>query len=313
MKHSRVIKATLRLALSVTATAALLLTAACGSDSSSGAGSGRHVTVTAANGSVKIAGAPKRIVSLSPTATEMLFAIHAGDQVVAVDDQSSYPKSAPRTKLSGLSPSADAVAKYRPDLVVVDADRNGLVPALTKLKVPVLVEPAAKQLGDSYDQINDLGTASDHQNDAKQLVAAMQRKLAATAANVGDSGKRLSYYHEVDNTYFSVTSKTFIGGIYGMFGMRNIADRTAGGNDYPQLNSEYIVHSNPDLIFIADGTCCGQSAQTVAKRPGWGVTGAVKTSSVTALDDDIASRWGPRVVDLADDIAAAINKHNGKS
>ncbi|MGH3428710.1 MAG: ABC transporter substrate-binding protein, partial [Mycobacteriales bacterium] len=117
---------------------------------------------------------------------------------------------------------------------------------------------------------------------------------------------------EVDNTYYSVTSKTFIGSIYSLFGLHNIADGAAGGNDYPQLNSEYILHSNPSLIFLADGNCCGQSFQTVSKRAGWGNIAAVKSSSVTVLDDDIASRWGPRVADLAGYIAGAVNAHTGK-
>src|SRR6478735_6205484 len=79
------------------------------------------VTITAANGKVTLDAKPVRIVSISPTATEDLFAIGAGSQVVAAADQSNYPASAPRTKLSGFTPNVEAVAKYKPDLVVGEA------------------------------------------------------------------------------------------------------------------------------------------------------------------------------------------------
>ena len=98
-----------------------------------------------------------RIVSLSPTATEDLFAIGAGKQVVAVDDQSNYPANAPLTKLSGYTPNAEAIAGYKPDLVVVSFDANHIVEALGKLKIPVLVEPTASTLAQAYGQITQLG------------------------------------------------------------------------------------------------------------------------------------------------------------
>ncbi len=95
------------------------------------------VTVTAGNGKVTISKRPARIVSLSPTATETLFAIGAGAQVVAVDDQSDFPKAAPRTTLSGYTPNVEAIAALRPDLVVISFDPKGLSEALGRLGIPV--------------------------------------------------------------------------------------------------------------------------------------------------------------------------------
>lgn len=297
----------LRAPFAVAATGLLFL-AGCSGDPDQPDDEAFDVTVAAANGDVRITGTPERVVSLSPTTTEMLFAIGAGEQVVAVDDQSSFPKDAPRTSLSGLTPSADTIAAYRPDLVVVDADRNGVVAALNKLDVPVLVEPAATKLDDSYDQLTDLGTATGNNDEAEKVATDMKTELAEAVDSVEDSPRR-SYYHEIDNTYFSVTSETFIGSIYGLFELDNIADAAApAGNDYPQLNAEYIVSSNPDLIFLADGACCGQSPRTVAERPGWGQMTAVQRDQVIELDADTASRWGPRVVEFAADIATAIGK-----
>ena len=109
-----------------------------------------------------IAKKPRRIVSLSPTATETLFAIGAGKQVVAVDDQSDYPKNAPKTTLSGFTPNVEAIAEYRPDLVIVSYDSKGLVSALRKLKITVIHHDAAKSFQGAYQQIRQLGIVTDH-------------------------------------------------------------------------------------------------------------------------------------------------------
>jgi iron complex transport system substrate-binding protein len=256
------------------------------------------LSVKAANGEVRIGKRPDRIVSLSPTATEMLFAIGAGDQVVAVDDNSNYPPQAPMTELSGYQPNVEAVAKYSPDLVVI-SDDLGIVKSLGKLSIPVMLEPAAKDLDDTYAQIEQLGAATGHVADAVHLVASMKSEIQHLVASAPDFDHPLIYYHELDQTYYTATSSTFIGQIYGLLGLRNIADEAKGAaSGYPQLSAEYIIKADPDVIFLADTKCCGQSAATVAKRPGWDQIAAVKDGAVVSLDDDVASRWGPRVVDL---------------
>jgi iron complex transport system substrate-binding protein len=107
---------------------------------------------------------------------------------------------------------------------------------------------------------------------------------------------------------YTVNSKTFIGNVYGVLGLKNIADAApqSGSPGYPQLSAEYLLSADPNLVFLADTKCCKQSAQTAAKRPGWNQLQAVKNGHVVALDDDIASRWGPRVVDFLRTIAAAV-------
>ncbi len=244
------------------------------------------------------AGAPTRIVSLSPTATEMLFAIGAGGQVKAVDDQSNYPPQAPRTKLSGYQPNAEAIAGYSPDLVVLSDE--GIAPRLRQLHIKVVVQPAASTLADSYKEIEELGTATGHTSQATQVVTKMRRDIAAIAAQVPADAPVLTYYHELDNTYYTVTSHTFIGQLYALAKLRNLADAAdkKGSGGYPQLSAEYIVQQNPDLVYFADAKCCKQTAKTVGARPGWNTMKAVTLHHVVALDDDIASRWGPRVVDL---------------
>jgi iron complex transport system substrate-binding protein len=249
--------------------------------------------------SLTITHEPGRIVSLSPSATEMLFAIGAGKQVVAVDDQSNYPPSAPITKLSGFQPNVEAIAGYTPDLVVASDDTGGLVRGLSAVGVGTLLEPAAKGLNDSYAQIRQLGQATGHVAEATALLAKVQRDVASIVASVSKPKRQLTVYHELDDSYYSATSKTFIGQLYVLLGLHNIADRASGAApDYPQLSSEFIVSANPDLIVLADTKCCKQSLQTVAARPGWDSIAAVKTGEVIGVDDDVASRWGPRVVDF---------------
>jgi iron complex transport system substrate-binding protein len=265
------------------------------------------VTVRAGNGSITIAARPQAIVSLSPSATETLYAIGAGAQVKAVDDQSSYPVQAPRTKLSGFQPNAEAVAGYSPDLVVVSSDANGLVAALTKLKLPVLVLSAPVNLADSYTEEIALGAATGHPAAAQRVVDDTARRIDAAVAAVPKAARQAKVYHELDQTYYSVTSSTFIGSLYAKFGLKNIADaaaKPAGG--YPQLSAEFVISSAPDLIVLADSKCCQQSPQVLARRPAFTSIPAVRNGKVIAVDDDIASRWGPRVADLADQIARAL-------
>ena len=252
---------------------------------------------------------PARIVSLSPTATETLFAIGAGKQVVAVDEQSDYPRCAPRTTLSGYTPNVEAIAAYRPDLVVISFDPKGLSEALGRLGIPVVFHNAAATLPGAYQQIRQLGRLSGHAQGADALVGRMKARIGQIVAKARARGTGATVYHELDPTLYSVTSNTFVGRVYAMFGLRNIADAArAGGSDYPQLSPEYVVSANPDLIVLADTVCCGQKAQTVAARPGWSRIAAVRTGSVVRLDDSIASRWGPRLVNLVRAIGTALGR-----
>lgn len=270
--------------------AALALLAACGDSGSSHTATGTSKTAR-----------PNRIVSMSPTATEMLFAIGAGDQVIAVDDQSNYPKGVPKTKLSAYQPSVEAITHYKPDLVVIADDTKGLRASLTKLKVKVLVGPAAKTLDDTYAQLTELGAKTDHRSGAARVVSSIKSKIAKIVAQVPRRATPLTYYHELDNTLYTATSKTFIGQLYSLAGLRNVADPAdAGGQSggYPQLSAEFLVSASPDLVFLADTNCCQQTPATFAARPGFDRLKAVQTHHVIGLDDDIASRWGPRITDF---------------
>jgi iron complex transport system substrate-binding protein len=287
-----------------------LLGAGCAGDRDGGAPT-RQPSASAAYpvtvGSLTLTARPTRIVSLSPTATEMLFAVGAGDQVTAVDSNSDYPAEAPKSDLSGFEPNAEAVAAKNPDLVILSNDLNGIVASLTKLKVPVYLAPAAATLDDAYREITEIGALTGHPAEAADLVQRMTDDIAKLVKDVPQRAKKLTYYYELDPSYYTVTAKTFVGSLFSLVGLENIATSGAAG-DYPQLSAEAIVNANPDMIFLADTKCCQQSAQTVRARPGWAGITAVKQDQVYALDDDIASRWGPRVVDLVRAIVDAVAK-----
>lgn len=253
---------------------------------------------------------PQRIVSLSPTHTEILFAVGADEQVVAVDSLSNFPEEAADvvTDLSAFEPNVEAIAGYEPDLVIVQSE-GPIIEQLDTLGIETWIGVAPATMDDVYAQIEQLGAMTGHVGDAAELVGQMETDLTALTEDLPKLDRPLSYYHELDNTYFSVTSDTFIGSIYSMFGLENIADETqdqAGG--YPQLNPEFIVTANPDLIFLADTVCCGETKKTVAARGGWKQISAVREGLVFEMNDDLASRWGPRIVDYAAQVRNAVDK-----
>ncbi|GAB2928606.1 ABC transporter substrate-binding protein [Micromonospora polyrhachis] len=262
-------------------------------------------------GAVTLDQRPEKIVSLSPATTEMLFAIGAGKQVVAVDNQSNYPPEAPKSDLSGFTPNAEAIAAKNPDLVVISNDLNKIVDQLTKLKIPVYLASAATKLDDTYAQLGDLGKLTGHADEAADLSQRMKDDIAKLVKDLPQRAKKLTYYFELGPEYYSLTSKTYVGAIFAQLGMENIADSSdADGSNggYPQLSQEVIVKANPDFIFLADTKQAKQSPETVRARSGWAGLTAVKNNQVVPLDDDIASRWGPRVVDLVRTVADAVAK-----
>jgi iron complex transport system substrate-binding protein len=251
---------------------------------------------------------PMRIISLSPTATEMLYAVGAGAQVVAVDEYSNYPDEAAAlgTMLSGFEPNIEAISGFMPDLVIASYDPGTLVEQLGALNIPVFIANAATSIDNVYEQIEQIGLLTGHADAALQLAAQMQTEIEAAIAGVVPPVEPISYFYELDNTLYSVTSNTFVGQIFNLFGLRNIADNVESGNDYPQLSAEVVVSSDPYLIFLADTKCCNETAATVAARDGWGGLKAVTNNHIVELDDDVASRWGPRIVELVVAIRDAV-------
>ena len=285
--------------------------ATSGSSPAASTGAGFPVSLAAPNGTVNVASRPSAIVSLSPTATEMLYAIGAGSQVKAVDSLSDYPAQAPRTKLSAYQPNVEAIVAEKPDLVVESGDTGQLTKRLAAFSIPVLELPAPAKLAGEYTEFDQLGQATGHLAQAQQEVARLRTQLHQITAAAPHHAKPLTYYYELDQTYYSVTSSTFVGQLLALLGMKSIADQASGAaksDGYPQLSAEYIIKANPDYIILADTLCCHQDAATVARRAGWSGLAAVKAGHIIGLNDDIASRWGPRVTDLLRTVETAIAK-----
>lgn len=251
---------------------------------------------------------PQRIVILSPTHTEIVFAIGGGDQVVAVDDMSNHPPEAAdvATALSGYEPNVESIVSYEPDLVVIGDDYNGLAEQLASVGIESWSSPAPQNIDEVFEQIEDLGRRIGRAESAAQLAAEMRAEIDSIVTSSATLSEPLTYYHELDDSYFTVTSNTFIGSVYELFGLRNIADAAEADSDYPQLSAEFIISQNPDLVFLADTKCCAVTPETVSARPGWDSLAAVQNRRVIALDDDVASRWGPRLVDLIRSISEAV-------
>jgi len=269
------------------------------------------VTVEGDNGSVTIEERPNAVISLSPTHTEMLFAIGAGEQVIAVDDQSNYPAEAPITDLSGFTPNLEAILAFEPDLVIISFDPGDppLSAGLAAAGVPTLLLGAAATLDDVYRQIEVLGEATGNTEGAADLNAQIQTDIAAIIEEVGGIAEGVTYYHELSSDLYSATSSTFIGQIYSLLGLVNIADPAdENGFGYPQISPEFVVTADPDIIFLADAAY-GVTVDSLRERPGWDGMSALENGAVVPLDADIASRWGPRIVEFLQVVAEAVEKY----
>lgn len=253
--------------------------------------------VSTAAGDVTVAARPAKIVSLSATATEMLFAMGAGEQVAAVDSYSDYPAEAPTTDLAAFEANIEAIVGYEPDLVVMSFSVPDVEQGLADLAVPVLMLPSALTIDDTYDQIAQLGEATGNIDGAAGLNADIRAGIDEILASAPKSDEPIRVYHELDDTFFSASSSSFIGHLYDLLGYENIADVADPENTgFPQMQAEQIIDGDPNLIVFTDAYSYGPDE--LAARPGWDALSAVVQGNVVQVDDDISSRWGPRIVEF---------------
>lgn len=260
---------------------------------------GFPVTVTAGNGDVTIESRPERIVVLSASLTEMVFAVGAGDQVIAVDTYSDFPAGLPVTELSGFRPNVEAIGALDPDLVLVSRDVDGIAATLGTVGIQALVLPSATDLDDVYGQIDTVGAATGHTDQAAALVAQMRSAIDDQFARLDGATLPGRFFYEMSDDYKTLTSATFVGSILAATGMVNIADGVdPAAGPYPQLSAEYVLRADPGHLFVAHTDGSLPTVDDLAARPGWSALQALTHGQVTFLDPDIASRWGPRVVEL---------------
>lgn len=254
-----------------------------------------------------LAKAAARIVSLSPGATESLYAIGAESALVAVDKQADYPEPAASfaTKVDAYQPNIETIAGLNPDLVIVADDTNGVVAALDRLSIPVLYNDLDDDLAtidDVIAYIRTLGDVTGRGERADEVASALAARVDDVRADVDaiESGEAPSVYHELDDTFFSAAEQTFIGNVYKTLGAKNIAG-DGGGNAYPQLTQEAIIAADPDVIILADEEF-GTTVESVKARPGWDAMTAVRENRIFGIDPDIISRPGPRIVDALEQV-----------
>jgi iron complex transport system substrate-binding protein len=249
---------------------------------------------------------------MSPTATEMLYAIGAGSQVKAVDSYSDYPKNAPHTKLNAEDPNVEAIVAYKPDLVVVAGDTTGLTAQLAKFGIPVLSDPAATDTEPGVPAVRRARRGHGPPGPGAAEVTKIKGQIKQIVANAPKHTKPITYYFELEQTYYSETSSTFIGQVLGLLGMKSIADAAKGAassGGYPQLSAEFIIKANPDYIFLADTICCGQNAQEGGQATRLGRV--VRRQGRPGRRPERRHRLavGPRIVDLLRTVAEAVKRH----
>ena len=243
---------------------------------------------------------PDRIVSLSPTATEMLFAIGAGGHVVAVDSHSNFPKDAPLTNLSALEPNLEAIASYKPDLVIIAFEIGNLKVDLNAVGIEVLMLPAIPTVEDALKQILEIGAITGNEKNAEKLVVKIRSQIMAISLR-REGKPKFSVYHELDENYYSPSKWSFLGNIYDILGFKNIADEAdTAKTGYPRLSAEYIMVSNPDII-VTSGLKNDKQLK-FASRAGWNAIKAVQNEAIISVAPDIAGRWGPRLIDFCEQI-----------
>lgn len=286
-----------------------LVVGACGDDTPADS------TVTPADASVfpvtvrgtEIPALPERIVSLSATHTEVLFEIGAGDRIIATDVFSDYPAAALDTeKVDAFNLSVEAVAALDPDLVILSYDPGEAMSGFAALGIPAVLfaPPGPTDLDGVYAEWLDLGAATGQGESAEALVAQVSREIDLIIDDLPQTLRSFTYFVELDSTLFTAGAGSLLDTVFGTLGMTNVVGADAG--PFPQVSTEFLLDVDPDFVFLADTVCCGQTAGTVAERPGWDALSAVQNGRVIELDDSVASRWSHRILDLFIVVAKAV-------
>ncbi|MDI3535190.1 MAG: cobalamin transport system substrate-binding protein [Thermosediminibacterales bacterium] len=258
---------------------------------------------------VKIEKEPKRVVSLAPGNTEILFAIEAGDKVVGVTKYCDYPPEAKTKEIIGgfSDPNIEKIVSINPDLVLATTMHEKTVKELEKLNIPVIVLHAQTAEG-VIKIINLAGKAVGHEKEAAAVTASMKEKIGSITEKIKDIPEkdRPSVYYEVwREPIMTAGPKTLIHDLITLAGGINIG--ADAETDYPQYSVETLLKKNPDVMIAPD--LHGSNTATLGKvkqRPGWSNISAVKNNRVYLIEDDLITVPGPRVVDGLEAIAKAL-------
>ncbi len=258
---------------------------------------GRQVTIKAE---------PKAIVSLAPSITEILYALGLGDRVAGVTEFCNYPPEAQtKPKVGGFADvNMEKLLALNPDLVLVSSLHiSQVLPELEKLGLTALVVDA-HDLPQVLESIELVGKVTGKEKEAKALVDDMKKRMDAVAKAV-EGRKKPRVFWELSSDLWTVGPGSFVHDLIVRAGGENIAT----GQPYLQITSEAVISADPEFIFLADHPY-GESAENVAKRPGWDKITAVREGRVIELTQeqvDITSRPGPRIVDALEFVARTLH------
>lgn len=255
---------------------------------------------------IKLDSIPERIVSTAPTPTEMLFAVGAGDLVVGVDTYSDYPAEVANiTKVGDYTLSTEVIISLQPDLII----SSDLVPIsqlelLEDQGIPFVIL-ATRTLDDVLKDLRLVGILTGHVDEANELVDELEERIEAVtsktqAVDLVKPRAYLEYY-----PYWTYGPGSFGDDLIALAGGINIAENTS--SEYPMLTSEFVIAQDPEIIVYTVGYMTTTTADEISSRPGWDVITAVSEGDIHSMDDNLLSRYGPRIVDGLEDMAALLH------
>ena len=313
----RFTKAARRLAGPLLLTLLVAATAGCGGGDGDGGGGGSAassaatgegpfpLTITDASGTaVVMASPPGRIISYSPGATEILFAIGAGGRVVAADRFSDYPAAAEALpKLEYLDPDPEAALALEPDLMLFASAQRAQLQQFRDLGMTVLFLPEPDSIEGIYEQIRLLGRLTANVDAAERLAAEMRDRIAVVTDAIAGVEQGPRVFFELSAELYTVAPDTFVGGMLSTLKAHNVA--AGAPTSFPQLSAEAVIDADPEVVLLADAEF-GESLASLAARPGWAGVSAVVNGRVYAIDPDTTNRPGPRIADGIEAIARAL-------
>ena len=255
---------------------------------------------------IKLGKIPERIVSTAPTPTEILFAVGAGDLVVGVDEYSDYPAEVLNiTKVGSYTLNTEIIISLQPDLII----SSDLVP-LSQLElledngIPFVIL-ATRTLEDVLKDIRLVGILTGQVEAANDLADSLEDRIDAVTEKTQAEGVvkprvYLEYY-----PYWTYGPGSFGDNLIALAGGINIAENTS--SEYPMLSSEFIIAQDPEVIIYTVGYMTTTTAEEISSRPGWYSITAVEEGNISSIDDNIVSRYGPRIVDGLEELAALLH------
>ena len=260
---------------------------------------------------------PKRIISLAPSNTEILFELGLGGRVVGVSSYCDFPAAAKKKEKVGdfMAPNLEKILLLKPDLVVAGGGvQKDLAIKLSAMNIPTLTL-YPKNINEMLMDVVIIGKATEKETEALFYIEKLKQRMEKVKSEAAKQVKKPKIYFEIWNQPFTTAGKgSFVDELITMAGGINIfgeVDKT-----FPEISSEEIIKRNPDIIITAYMDKKGKMKKEVIARPGWSNISAVKEKRVfDDIDSDILLRSGPRLVDGLEALykKIAIMSFEGKS